>query len=109
MVAVAPESLIALQRFGLGAWPGDLDAIESDPRGAVLAEIDPAAVLLDDAALPDTATALTTFRTIQMDRKAGKQAASQQPAPDAEKQPMDDATPARRASHASDRPMPAIP
>lgn len=75
MTAVAPENFVALQRFGLGARPGDLDAIKTDPRGAVLAEIAPRKALIDDPSLPDTISALETIRTIQMDRKAAKQAA----------------------------------
>lgn len=53
-MTVAPRSFIALQRFGLGARPGDLDAIASDPRGAVMAEIAPGA-LIEDPTLPTTA------------------------------------------------------
>ena len=78
MTAVALESFVALQRFGLGARPGDLDAIKTDPRGAVLAEIAPRKALIDDPSLPDTISALETIRTIQMDRKAAKQAALKQ-------------------------------
>ena len=76
MAAVAPDNFIALQRFGLGARPGDLDAIKADPRGAVLAEIAAPAALIDDPSLLDTVSALQAIRTIQMDRKAAKQAAS---------------------------------
>ena len=94
MADTTPQGFIALQRFGLGARPGDLDAIKSDPRGAVVAEIDPAAVMLTAQDLPDTASALETIRTIQMNRKAGKQASAQQPQPDASSssvEPMTDA------------------
>src|SRR4051812_19266715 len=91
MAVSASQGFIALQRFGLGARPGDLGAIRSDPRGAVLAEIDPAAVRLIDPELPDTMTALTAIRQIQMERKANKQATAQQPAPDASSmEPMAD-------------------
>src|SRR6185312_14515832 len=88
MAISPPESFIALQRFGLGARPGDLKAIASDPRGALLAEINPGALLIDDSALPDTITAITDVRSIQMQRKAEKQnaqgaASASSPAPDA--------------------------
>lgn len=72
----ATTSFVALQRFGLGARPGDLGAIAGDPRGAVLAEIAPDAALIADAALPDTVAALTEIRQIQAARKAVKQTAS---------------------------------
>lgn len=92
MAVSASQGFVALQRFGLGARPGDLDAIKSDPRGAVLAEIDPAAVRLSDPDLPDTMTALAAIRQIQMERKANKQAAAQQqPSSDASSmEPMAD-------------------
>ncbi|MEO8756646.1 MAG: DUF1800 domain-containing protein [Devosia sp.] len=91
MAGAVPDGFIALQRFGLGARPGDLDAVKSDPRGAVLAEIDPAIVMLDDPSLPDTERALQTIRTIQMDRKANKAAAEPAPeAPSSEDSPMAD-------------------
>jgi uncharacterized protein (DUF1800 family) len=88
MAVSPPESFIALQRFGLGARPGDLKAIASDPRGALLAEINPGALLIDDSALPDTITAITDVRDIQMQRKAAKQnaqgaASASSPAPGA--------------------------
>src|ERR1044071_10145881 len=34
------EAAIALHRFGLGPRPGSIAAIASDPRGALLAELD---------------------------------------------------------------------
>jgi uncharacterized protein (DUF1800 family) len=34
------EAVLALHRFGLGPRPGSVAAIESDPRGALLAELD---------------------------------------------------------------------
>lgn len=67
-----PQSFVALQRFGLGARPGDLSATARDPRGAVLAEITPDAAKIADPLLPDTIAALRAIRQIQMARKAGK-------------------------------------
>jgi len=34
------EALLALQRFGMGPRPGSVASIASDPRGALLAELD---------------------------------------------------------------------
>ena len=34
------EAVLALHRFGMGPRPGSIAAIESDPRGALLAELD---------------------------------------------------------------------
>src|SRR3569623_3234758 len=84
------SSFVALQRFGLGARPGDLTAIAGDPRGAVLAEIAPDAALITDGALPDTVAALTEFRQIQAARKAAKKAAPAMP----DDASMSDAAPA---------------
>lgn len=39
MIARAQAACIALHRFGLGARPGDLDAIADDPRARVAAEL----------------------------------------------------------------------
>ena len=73
MSASPPLAFIALQRFGLGARPGDLAAIASDPRNAVLAEIVPAAALIPQGSLLDTVAGLEAIRAIQMDRKAAKE------------------------------------
>jgi len=74
MASVAPQNFVALQRFGLGARPGDLSAIAGDPRGAVLAEIAPDAALIADPDLPDTAGALTAISDIQKARKSTRKA-----------------------------------
>ena len=34
------EAALALHRFGMGPRPGSIDKIASDPRGALLAELD---------------------------------------------------------------------
>ena len=91
MSSATSKSFVALQRFGLGARPGDLSAIAGDPRGAVLAEVAPGAALIANGALPDTVAALTEIRQIQAARKAAKKAAPAMP-DDATAQ-MSDATP----------------
>jgi len=77
MVATAPVGFIALQRFGLGARPGDLEAIAADARDAVLAEIGPDSALIENSTLPDTVSAISAVRDLQMARKAAKAAAPQ--------------------------------
>lgn len=65
------DAALALHRFGMGPRPGSIDKIASDPRGALLAELDnpppyPAAA----ATLPSSAKA---FRTVA-DANARRQA-----------------------------------
>jgi uncharacterized protein (DUF1800 family) len=50
------DAALALHRFGLGPRPGAIAAIASDPRGALIAELDrPGAGRIDDPALPGAA------------------------------------------------------
>ena len=52
------EAALALHRFGMGPRPGSIAAIEADPRGALLAELDrPAISELAAANLPSSAKA----------------------------------------------------
>ena len=52
------EAALALHRFGLGPRPGSIAAIEADPRGALIAELDrPAIGELAAANLPSSAKA----------------------------------------------------
>src|SRR6266478_3860451 len=56
------EAALALHRFGMGPRPGSIAAIEADPRGALIAELDrPPASLAAASALPSSAKA---FRTV---------------------------------------------
>ena len=56
------EAVLALQRFGMGPRPGSIAAIEADPRGALIAELDrPAIGELAAANLPSSAKA---FRAV---------------------------------------------
>ena len=56
------EALLALHRFGMGPRAGSIAAIEADPRGALLAELErPPAELVAASALPSSAKA---FRTV---------------------------------------------
>jgi uncharacterized protein (DUF1800 family) len=53
---------LALHRFGMGPRPGSIAAIEADPQGALLAELDrPQAGEVSAPSLPSSAQA---FRTV---------------------------------------------
>jgi uncharacterized protein (DUF1800 family) len=65
------EAVLALNRFGMGPRAGSIAAIQSDPRGALLAELEhPSAQLPGAAALPSSAKA---YRTV-IDANAKRQA-----------------------------------
>jgi len=65
------DAVLALNRFGMGPRPGSIAAIEADPRGALLAELDrPPADLISASELPSSAKA---FRTVA-DANAKRQA-----------------------------------
>ena len=66
------DAVVALNRFGLGARPGDVAAIAADPRGALEAELNPEVALLDSPGLPASGDALVALRQLQMDRKAAR-------------------------------------
>src|ERR1700752_4001385 len=65
------EAVLALHRFGMGPRPGSIAAIESDPRGALLAELDrsPSAAI-SASLLPSSAKA---YRIV-IDANARRQA-----------------------------------
>jgi len=65
------EAALALHRFGMGPRPGSIAAIESDPRGALIAELErPSAAVVSASLLPSSAKA---FRTVA-DANARRQA-----------------------------------
>src|SRR3954454_4161207 len=65
------EAVLALHRFGMGPRPGSIAVIESDPRGALIAELErPSAAQLAAPMLPSSAKA---FRTV-FDANARRQA-----------------------------------
>jgi uncharacterized protein (DUF1800 family) len=62
---------LALQRFGMGPRPGSIAAIVSDPRGALLAELDgPRAGQVAAAALPTSSQAFRTVADANAERQA---------------------------------------
>jgi len=74
---IANAALIALNRFGLGARPGDTGLITADPRGALLAELSPDVALIEDVDLPSSGAAMQALRAFQDARKAERVVASQ--------------------------------
>jgi uncharacterized protein (DUF1800 family) len=69
------EAALALHRFGLGPRAGSIAAIASDPRGALLAEINsPDAARISDPALMTSADAARAALKFQQERRAQRQA-----------------------------------
>jgi uncharacterized protein (DUF1800 family) len=67
----AATAALALNRFGLGPRAGSITAIEADPRGALLAELDkPMAGQVAAAALPSSALAFRTVNEANAERQA---------------------------------------
>ncbi len=69
------EAALALHRFGLGPRAGSIAAIASDPRGALLAELDrPGAGRTADANLPTTGAAARAAFEFQQKQRIARQA-----------------------------------
>jgi uncharacterized protein (DUF1800 family) len=69
------QAALALHRFGLGPGAGSIAAIASDPRGALLAEINsPDAARINDTALLTSADAARAALKFQQERRAQRQA-----------------------------------
>src|SRR3981189_1598728 len=65
------EAALALHRFGMGPRPGSIAAIETDPRGALVAELERSSTsLIAASSLPSSAKA---FRAVN-DANAKRQA-----------------------------------
>lgn len=78
-MAGSDETLrIALQRFGLGARPETRIRIGSDPRGAILAEIDPARAVFPQGDLPGTSRGIQIVSEIEEKRREMRAANRQQ-------------------------------
>jgi uncharacterized protein (DUF1800 family) len=83
-MAIAPEpltTLIALNRFGLGARPGDFAAAASDPRGFLTQELKQPNIALMPAGLPDSKTALQEMFQDQERKKAAREKKTASAAP----------------------------
>src|ERR1700731_2348942 len=76
------EAALALHRFGLGPRAGSIAAIASDPRGALLAEINsPDAGRINDPALPASGEGARAAFKFQQEQRAARLA--ERPARDA--------------------------
>jgi uncharacterized protein (DUF1800 family) len=70
------DAALALHRFGFGPRNGSIAAIASDPRGAVLAELDrPGAGQIDNPDLPASGVAARAAFAFQQAQNAARQAA----------------------------------
>ena len=63
----------AANRFGLGARPGELQRIDPDPRGWLLAQLGPAPAPAALAGLPSSADYLGQYRRLQQMRRQARQ------------------------------------
>jgi uncharacterized protein (DUF1800 family) len=69
-----PTAVIASQRFGFGPQPGELAAIDSDPKGWLLAQMaQPSALPALLAARPSLSDRLALLQAERQERKARKQ------------------------------------
>jgi uncharacterized protein (DUF1800 family) len=65
------EATLALNRFGMGPRPGSVAAIEADPRGALIAELERSpASLAASSALPSSTKAFRTVADANAKRRA---------------------------------------
>src|SRR6478752_988981 len=65
------EAVLALHRFGMGPRPGSIAAIETDPRGALIAELErPSASQIAASALPSSSRAYRTVADANAKRQA---------------------------------------
>ncbi|OAF04922.1 hypothetical protein AYJ54_23170 [Bradyrhizobium centrolobii] len=78
------EAVLALHRFGMGPRPGSIAALGTDPRGALIAELNRPLALAAAAGLPSSAKA---FRTVA-DANARRTARAKQAQQQAKKQQM---------------------
>ncbi len=100
---VQTATVIGLNRFGLGARPGDLSAIGSDIRGALLQEFATGASILESERLPSSVAAYHGLRTEQEKIKALREAVKQ----GAENQTPNSAAAATQTAQGGDAPKTA--
>jgi uncharacterized protein (DUF1800 family) len=83
------EAALGLHRFWMGPRPGSIAAIEADPRGALIADLErPSASQIAASALPSSSKA---YRTV-VDANAKRQARTIIAAKEAKRQQMSDAS-----------------
>jgi uncharacterized protein (DUF1800 family) len=76
--AAKAEIVLALHRFGMGPRPGSIAAMGTDPRGALIADLDRPLVLTAAASLPTSAKAYRTVADANARRAARAKQAQQQ-------------------------------
>ena len=85
------EAVLALHRFGMGPRPGSIAAIEADPRGALIAELErPLAIEITASTLPSSAKAYRAVTDANARRQARAIVARKQQ--DAKRQQMAEAS-----------------
>lgn len=72
------DAVLALHRFGMGPRPGSIASIASDPRGALIAELDRPLTLAAAEGLPSSAKAYRTVADANARRTAKAKQAQQQ-------------------------------
>ena len=77
------EAIIAANRFGLGARPGDLQEIDKNPTAWLLDQLEgPSRLPSEIRSLPETPEVLVEVQKIRQMRREEKRAADDEPAPD---------------------------
>lgn len=77
------DSAIAANRFGLGAKPGELKKIDSNPRTWLLDQLQgPSRLSGELEGLPDTAEVLVDIQDLRREQREMRDLAKDQPAPD---------------------------
>lgn len=77
------ESVIAANRFGLGARPGELEKLDKDPKAWLLGQLDgPSRTPAELRKLPSSAAALVEVAEVRELRRVARQAEADEPAPD---------------------------
>ncbi len=77
------DSAIAANRFGLGAKPGELKKIDSNPRAWLLDQLQgPSRLPGEFSDLPGTAEVLVDIQDLRREQREMRAAATDQPAPD---------------------------
>jgi uncharacterized protein (DUF1800 family) len=68
------DAAIALTRFGMGARPGEIDAVASDPRGWLAGQIRPGGAPRPQGELPSSAERVEAFVGYQREARSVRQA-----------------------------------
>lgn len=76
-------TVIATNRFGLGAKPGDLEAVDRNPSKWLLDQLQGPSRLAEDLrGLPDSSTVLVDMQNLRREQRGLRSSASDEPAPD---------------------------